>query len=94
MINSKMRFYDYSLYENTDAYGQPALSETKGFIKMSITIASQSVRDSVSYSGAEFIGLTMSDVTDKYVFNYDGMKLKVLYVNKDGRYNQVYMTRM
>ena len=95
MINNNMRLYDYYLLEDADSYGQPVCSdEVKGSIKMSINIASQSIRDSASYSGTELVGLTHADITDKYIVIYNNAKYKVLYVNPIGRLKQVYMTRM
>ena len=95
MINAEMRSYNYYLYEDADDYGQSVLSkEVKGSAKMSINVTSQSVKDSIVYSGAEFIGLTHDELSDKYVIQYGESKLKVLYVNPRGRFKQVYMTRM
>lgn len=95
MINADMRTYDYYTYEENNAYGQPQLSkEVKGSVKMAINVSSQSVQDNVLYTGAEFVGLTHADVTDKYVIQYGNDKLKVLYVNPKGRFKQVFMTRM
>lgn len=95
MINNDMRLYDYHLFEDADGYGQPVCSnEVKGQVKMAVNIASQTIRDSVAYQGTELIGLTYTDVTDKYVIVYNNAKYKVLYINPKGRLNQVYMTRM
>ena len=95
MINADMRIYDFYTYEENNAYGQPQLSkDVKGSVKMAINVSSQSVQDNVLYTGAEFVGLTHADVTDKYVIQYGDEKLKVLYVNPKGRFKQVFMTRM
>lgn len=95
MINANMRIYDYYTYGDSNAYGQPQLSkDVKGSIKMAINITSQSVQDNINYSGAQYIGLTHAEVTDKYVIQYGDSKLKVLYVNPLGRYKQVFMTGM
>lgn len=95
MINADMRIYDFYTYEENNAYGQPQLSkDVKGSVKMAINVSSQSVQDNVLYTGAEFVGLTHADITDKYVIQYGDEKLKVLYVNPKGRFKQVFMTRM
>ena len=95
MINADMRVYDYYTYEENNAYGQPQLSkEVKGSVKMAINVSSQSVQDNVLYTGAEFVGLTHAELTDKHVIQYGDSKLKVLYVNTKGRFKQVFMSRM
>ena len=95
MINAGMREYDYYLYGEPNAYGQPVLSEEKqGTLKMNINIASQSVQDNVLYGGANYVGLTHAQVNDKYVIQYGDEKLKVQYVNPQGRYKLVFMARM
>ncbi len=95
MINADMRVYDYYTYEENNAYGQPQLSqEVKGSVKMAINVTSQSIQDNVLYTGAEFVGLTHAELTDKYVIQYGDSKLKVLYVNPKGRFKQVFMSRM
>lgn len=95
MVNADMRTYNYFTYGEQDAYGQPKLSEeVQGTIKMAIYIASQSIMDSVAYNGTQYIGLTHNDITDKYVIQYGDEKLKVLYVNPQGTWRQVYMARV
>ncbi len=94
MINTDMRHYDYFIYGENDAYGQPALSEKQGTVKMAINIASQSIQDNINYTGCTYIGLTHAAVTDKYVIEYEGEKLKVLYVNAKGRLKQVFLGKM
>lgn len=90
-----MHLYDYFLYEGEDSYGQPQLSkDVKGQVKMHIVTASQYVQDSVAYSGTQYTALTRAEVNDKMVIQYGDDKLKVLYVNPDGRYKQVYLARM
>ena len=96
MIQAQMKPYEYCLYSNTiDAYGEPTLSNVaSGSVKMAINILSQSVEESILYTGAEYIGLTQQEVNDNYVIQYNGEKLKVLYINPLGRYKQVFMKRM
>lgn len=95
MINAAMRKWDFYLYESVNAYGQAQLSaDVKGSVKMSIVESSRSVQDNILYSGAEYVGLTMEPVTDKYVIKYGSERLKVLHVTAAGRYKQVYLARM
>ena len=95
MINARMRYYDYWLYEGADSYGQAKLSEDiKGTVKMSINVTSQNVQDNINYAGAEYVGLTHAPVNDKYVIKYGEERLKVLYVNTVGRYNQVFLAKV
>lgn len=92
MINTNMRYYSYSTLGENDAYGQPQASPSTGQIKMSISLISQTIGDNVKYKDATYIGLTQANVDDTYIINYGEEQLKVLYVNKDGRYKQVYMS--
>lgn len=95
MINANMRNYDFYLYDSMDAYGQPQLStEVQGSIKMAINIASQSVQQNIIYNGAQYVGITHTELNDKYVIQYGDEKLKVLYVNPTGRFIQVFLARM
>lgn len=95
MINTQFKDYDYMVYGQLDAYGQPTLSAVNGKINMAINVLSQSVEDNVLYSGAEYVGLTHNTaVNDTYVIVYGDDRLKVKYVNSFGRLNQVFMARM
>lgn len=92
MINADMRLYDYYLLTEKDAYGQEQITDKpQGQIKMAINLTSHSVKDNIKYSEASFIGLTMAEVDDTYIIDYNGSKLKVLYVSPKGRYKQVYL---
>jgi hypothetical protein len=95
MINADMRLYTYSTLGSCDEYGQPIQSkDPMGEIKMSIHLTSQSIQENALYSGATYVGLTMAQVDDSFVIHYKDKKLKVLYVNPYGRYNQVFMAEM
>lgn len=95
MINAEMKHYDYFIFGEKDAYGQPQMStEAKGSIKIAININSQSIVDNVLYKDATYIGLTKQEVKDTYVIQYEDKKLKVLFVNPFGRYKQVFMKEM
>lgn len=92
MINSDMRTYDYYTYGNDNAYGQKEISNTvAGAIKMAIYLTNQTVQDNINYKDSQYIGLTLSDIDDSFVIKYGERLLKVLYINPQGRYTQVFM---
>lgn len=96
MINAKMRSYNYYTYGAPDAYGQPQLSaEIQGSIKIAINTTSQSIQDNILYQDCSYIGLTHDPaVNDTFVIQYGDEKLKVLYVNPEGRYKQVFLKKI
>lgn len=96
MINADMREYQYHVYGDANAYGQPSLSpEAQGVVKMAIYTTSQAIHESIKYNGATYIGLTNdSKVNDAYVIKYKKERLKVLYVQPHGRFMQVFMGAM
>lgn len=95
MINTDMRTYDYYTYGEDNGYGQPGLSPTPtGQIKMAIYISTQSVQDNINYADAEYVGVTLASANDTFVIDYEGQKLKVLYVNPRGRFKQVFLKKM
>ena len=96
MINTNMRLYDFFTFGELDEYGQPQLSkEIQGAVKMAITTTSQSVQDNVLYTGASYMGLTYDKrVNDSYVIDYEGTKLKVIYINPQGRLRAVFMAKV
>lgn len=95
MINNDMRAYNFYVYGDDDGYGQPALSiDPKGIIKMAINISNQTVQDNILYKDCAYIGLTNDAIDDSYVIDYNGEKLKVLYVNPKGRFKQVFLKGM
>lgn len=91
-----MRIYNYFTFGENDAYGQPILSSTPiGTIKMAINITSQNIQDNILYKNCAYLGITFdAEVNDTYVIDYEGQKLKVLYVNPKGRYKLVYLGNM
>lgn len=94
MINADARRYEYLLYREKDAYGQPALSkEVQGTVLMSIYPSSKSVQDNINYLNCNYIGLTTEPIDDKHVILYNGEKLKVLYVTP-GRLTQVFLAKI
>lgn len=95
MINADMRLYDYFTFGDENELCQPTLSaDPVGKIKMAINITSQSIQDNINYAGATYVGLTHANVDDTYVIKYGEERLKVLYVNPKGRFNQVFLERM
>jgi len=92
MINADARRYEYLLYGDKNAYGQPILSEeVQGSVLMSIYTSSQNVQDNINYKDCSYVGLTTEPINDKYVVLYGNEKLKVLYVNSQGRFKQVFL---
>ena len=87
-----MRIYNYYTYGAKNEYGQADLStEVQGTIKMAIYVSSQSIQDNINYKNASYIGLTHNDIDDTFVIQYESVRLKVLYVNPQGRYKQVFL---
>lgn len=95
MINANMKLYNYSTIGELDEYGQPQLSSTIGVVKMAINITNQSINGNVNYKDATYLGITQDkNIDDTYVITFGEEKLKVLYVNKMGRYTQVFMAEI
>ena len=93
MINRDMRTYNYFTFGENDAYGQPALSETpKGTIKLAIYTSSQTIQDNINYKDCSYVAITHdAKVNDTYVIEKDKERLKVLYVNDNGRFKQLFL---
>ena len=96
MFNADMRSYEYYTYGVVNAYGQQTISDTpQGSIKMAIYISSQSVQDNINYLNSSYVGLTYDRaVNDSYVIKYGDEKLKVQYVNTQGRFIQVFLQKI
>lgn len=96
MINANMRIYDYYTYGAADSYGQPTLSkDVQGSVKMAIYTSSQAIQDNINYQDCSYVGLTLDKtITDAFVIKYGEEKLKVLYVNPQGRFIQVYLKKI
>ena len=96
MINTDMRSYNFYTFGKKNAYGEPQLSQdVQGTIKISINSISQALSDNVNYKQATYIGLTRdANVDNTYVIEYEGTKLKVLYVMPKGRLKQVFLGEM
>ena len=93
-----MKIYDYFVYGDKDAYGQPQLSEdVKGQVKMAVYVSSKSVQDNINYQNANYVGLTNDrNIDDSCVIQYGTERLKVLYTVDAGarHYMQVFMSRV
>jgi hypothetical protein len=93
-----MKDYTYYLLADND-YGQTTLIKDtesnpvpQGEVKLSITTINKAVTDNIRYSEATYLGLTHDmNIKDTYVIRYGDELLKVLYVNPDGRYKQVFL---
>lgn len=98
MFDAKMREYDYYILQDKDEYGQTTLSTIPdGKVKMAIFISSQSAQDNILFEGCNYIGLTYAKVRDTYVIDYEGEKLKILYITPPTARNapvMAYMTRI
>ena len=99
MINSKMRAYDYFLIGDDNGYGQITLIKDEegnpvkqGEVKLSISTLTKAVTEDLRYSDSSYVGLTHDkSINDNYIIQYENERLKVLHVNLDGRYTQVYL---
>lgn len=97
MISTNMRTYNYSTLGEPDAYGVPAYNpdEITGSVKMAIYLTSQSTQENINYLNSNYVGLTMDkSINDKMIIHYGEEKLKVLYINPQGRVKQVYLERL
>lgn len=98
MINANMRLYDYFTIGEENDYGQetlPAEDATPvGQIKIAINLSSQTIQDNINYQDANYIGLTHAKVDDTYIIQFGNERLKVLYINPLGRYNQVFLKKI
>jgi hypothetical protein len=98
MLNAMTRSYDYYTIGEENEYGQvvmPGADATPaGQVRMAIYITSQSIQDNINYKDASYMGLTFALLDDTYVIQYGDKRLKVLYVNPQGRLNQVFMAEV
>lgn len=95
MINAQMTKYKYFVYKENE-YGEQVIdTSSSGTILMAINLVNKEVTDNILYTNANYIGLTLDNsITDKFVIEYGKEKLKVLYVNPQGRYKQVFMAKV
>ena len=90
---ANMRLYDFYLLGENNEYGAPTLPDkAQGKIKIFISISSQSVQDNVLYQDCSYVGITQDKaINDKYIIQFGEERLKVLYVNSQGRFTQVFL---
>ena len=92
MINARFREYNYYTFGSENGYGQPVLStEPVGTIKLAIYTSNLSTQDNVNYKDCNYIALTHAEVKDTYVIEFGEERLKVLYVNNEGRLKQAFL---
>ena len=95
MINSNMKIYDYYLLTENEYGASVPSAEAAGKIKMSVYITSQGTQDNILYKDCSLMGLTHdTKVNDAYVIEIDKERFKVRYVSPQGRFKQVFMSRM
>lgn len=99
MIAGNMRIYDYWLVTVNEEYGQEiipdAAAEPTGKVKLSIYPTSTGTQDNILYANCSYVGLTYdAGINDKYIINYDGQRLKVMYKQPIGRYKQVFLKKV
>lgn len=97
MINNDMKNYNYYLYKDKNAYGQLELTDDiQGSLRIAIYNTSTNIQDNIKYKGAAYVGFTRDkNVSDNYVIDYNGEKLKVLYIPKiKSRYKLVYLANI
>lgn len=95
MINRDMRLYNYYVYDELNDYGQLVLSkDVKGFVKLAIYSVSQNIVDNIRYKDVSYTGITRDEIDDSFVIQYGKEKLKVLYVNPQGKYKQVFFKNL
>ena len=94
MINADMREYDVFTLEENNEYGQQTVSKQPyKRVKMAIYSTTQSIQDNINYANCEYIGLTTANVKDTDVIEYEGHRLKVLYINQKGRFKQAFLAK-
>lgn len=99
MIYGKMRLFDYWLIKVNEDYAQEVFPDKAaapdGQVKLSIYPTSTGTQDNILYANCAYIGLTHDNgIDDKYVIRYENERLKVAYIQRNGRYKQIYLKRV
>lgn len=99
MISGNMRVYDYWLTTINEKYGQQVMpsADTRpdGEVRLSIYPTSTGTQDNILYYNCQYIGLTNdAEIDDRYIIQYGKERLKVSYIQRMGRYKQVYLKRI
>lgn len=71
-----------------------ATTSEQQYITMAIYLSNQATNQNINYVEADFIGLTTEEVNDRMFIEYDGLNLKVKYVNQMGRFNIVALVKV
>jgi hypothetical protein len=96
MINADMRLYDFYIYQKNE-YGQTTVQSNApaGQVKLAIYTTSQNAQGNILYKDAAYVALTHdTEIDDMYQIDYEGERLKVLYVSPLGRLRQVFLARV
>lgn len=96
MIANNMKLYDYWLISVNEEYGQEVLpyaaTEAAGQVKLSIYPTSTGTQDNILYTNCAYIAITYdAGIDDKYVIQYGKERLKVKYIQQNGRHKHVYL---
>ena len=99
MIAANMRLYDYWKVSVNEGYGQEIIPDTDqepiGKVKLSIYPTSTGTQENILYANCSFVGLTYdTEIDDKYIIQYEGQRLKVMYKQPLGRYKQVFFKKV
>ena len=99
MIINKMREYDYWLVAVNDEYGQEVMpteeAEAAGKVKLSIYPTSTGTQDNILYSNCAYVALTYdAEIDDTYIIQYGKERLKVMYIQPQGRMKQAFMRKV
>ena len=99
MIFSNMRYYDYWKTSVNEEYAQEVMPDTSatpiGQVKLAIYPTSTGTQDNILYANCSYVGLTFdAEINDKYIIDYEGQRLKVMYKQPTGRYKQVFLKRV
>jgi hypothetical protein len=88
-----MKTYNFFTLGENDEYGQAQVSpEVKGQVKMAVYISSQAIQDNINYQDCNYVALTADkNINDSYLIEYLDQRLKVQYVNPQGRMKVVYL---
>ena len=94
-----MRQYDYYKTVHNDEYGQELIpaAETQplGKVKLAIYPTTTGTQDNILYSNCSYVGLTYNaEIDDKYIILYGKERLKVMYIQPQGRYKQVFLKKV
>lgn len=84
---------EYPLFElgAANAYGEPGEAQQIGTVIAAVYTRQQRVADTALYLDCEYIALTEAELTDHNMLGFGGKLLKVMYVERHGRYAQAFL---